>query len=41
MSKWNQYVSVEIPSCDVPSCGFDMGEGDECLLPRDHVGPHS
>lgn len=22
-------------------CGFDMGEGDECLLDAGHDGPHS
>ncbi len=22
-------------------CGWDMGEGDHCLLEFDHEGPHS
>lgn len=22
-------------------CGWDMGEGDFCLLPNGHDGPHS
>lgn len=31
----------DTPFAEVEVCGWDMGEGDNCLLPLDHDGQHS